>query len=126
MLKPMRILLTTAVAVAVAAAANAQYKPMTPQPTQQPGAVQVAPNNNIQVLTSQTTAAEDELASAKRIPRDEAVKMVKEGKAVWIDVRSKDAYDQAHIPGAISIPLNELNNRLKELPPHKYLITYCA
>ena len=122
MFKAMRNVL---IAVAlIAAAANAQYKaPQAPPPTQ-PGTVQVAPNNSLQITTS--TNADDELSKARRISREEAIKRVKEKKAVWIDVRGKDAYDQSHIPGAISIPLGELANRFTELPPNKLLITYCA
>jgi hypothetical protein len=122
MFKAMRNVL---IAVAlIAAAANAQYRaPQAPPPTQ-PGAVQVAPNNSLQITTS--TNPDDELSKARRINRDEAMKLVKEKKAVWIDVRGKDAYDQSHIPGAISIPLGELANRFTELPPGKFLITYCA
>ena len=71
-------------------------------------------------------ATEPSLESAKRIERDEAIKMVKEGKAVFVDVRPKDQYDIGHIKDSINIPLTELIARVKELPPHKYLITYCA
>jgi rhodanese-like protein len=108
----------------IAATANAQYKNPPSAPPAQPGAVQVAPNNNIQVTTA--TSPDDELSKARRINRSEAIKLVKEKKAVWIDVRGKDAYDQSHIPGAISIPLGELNDNLTKLPPRKFLITYCA
>lgn len=76
--------------------------------------------------TGQLVTAPDSLDSAKRIPRDEARKMVAEHKAVFIDVRPKDQYDIGHIPGAINIPLAELPNHWKDLPVHKYLITYCA
>jgi Rhodanese-like domain len=122
MFKAMRNVL---IAVAlIAAAANAQYKaPQAPPPTQ-PGAVQVAPNNSLQITTG--TNADDDLSKARRINREEAIRLVKEKKAVWIDVRGKDTYDQSHIPGAISIPLSELPNRFTELPPNKFLITYCA
>ena len=72
------------------------------------------------------TAAAQSLDDAKRIPRDEAIKMVKDGKAVWVDVRPKSDYDQGHIKGAINIPLAELQQHFRDLPPHKYLITYCA
>jgi hypothetical protein len=108
----------------IAVAANAQYKNPSPAPAKAPSAVQIAPNNNIQITTS--TNPDDELSTAKRIPRNEAMKLVKEKKAVWVDVRSKDAYDQSHIPGAINIPLGELPNHLTKLPPRKFLITYCA
>jgi len=66
------------------------------------------------------------LESARRITREEAIKLVKEKKAVYVDVRSKEQYDQAHITGAISIPLGDVITRVKELPPGKFIITYCA
>jgi len=66
------------------------------------------------------------LESAKRIKRDEAIRMVKSHKAVFVDVRPKDSYVAEHVKGAISLPLSELMTRLRELPPGKYIITYCA
>jgi predicted sulfurtransferase len=71
-------------------------------------------------------SSEPSLELAKRIPRDEAIKMVKQRKAVFIDVRSRQDYDAGHIAGAMSIPESELPARLKQLPAKKYLITYCA
>jgi rhodanese-related sulfurtransferase len=58
--------------------------------------------------------------------------MVKEGKAVWVDVRAKDQYDQEHIKGSMSYPLGDLETDLdkkvaaSKLPKNKFLITYCA
>lgn len=104
--------------------AAAQYKtPPPPPPGQTPNGVQVTPNPNIQITKG---SVEDPLMSARRINRDEAIKWVKEKKAVFVDVRSKEAYDQAHIPGSISIPEPELISRLKEIPAHRFIITYCA
>lgn len=106
----------TAMVVAVFAAglASAQMK-VTPSATSQ-GPVSLTP----------VDASGASLDSARRISRDEAIKMVKEGKAVYVDVRSKDQYDIGHIKGALSIPLSELMTRLKECPPGKFIITYCA
>jgi len=66
------------------------------------------------------------LESARRISREEAIKLVKEKKAVYVDVRGKDQYDQGHIKGAINIPLGDLVNHLRDLPPKQFIITYCA
>jgi len=66
------------------------------------------------------------LESARRISREEAIKLVKEKKAVYVDVRAKDQYDLGHIKGAINIPLGDLLTRLKDLPPKEFIITYCA
>jgi 3-mercaptopyruvate sulfurtransferase SseA len=63
---------------------------------------------------------------ARRITREEAIKMIKAKKAVFVDVRPKDAYDQSHIKGAINIPLGDILTRVKEIPPKTFIITYCA
>jgi len=117
----MRRMTTVAIASVFAAGlASAQMKvqqPQTPTPTVVPGSpATMAP----------AQVAQPPLESARRINRDEAIKLVKAKKAVFIDVRSKDSWNTEHIAGAISIPLSELNTRLRELPPNKLLITYCA
>lgn len=100
------------------ASAGAQYKPSSPPPP--------APSPAPQAMATMTPAPEPSLESAKRIERDAAIKMVDEKKAVFVDVRPKDAYDAGHIKGAMNIPLGDLIARVKELPAHKEIITYCA
>lgn len=72
------------------------------------------------------TKQADPSMSARRISREEAMKLVKADKAVFVDVRSKQSYDAGHIKGALSIPGSQLATRLKELPYGKMVITYCA
>lgn len=100
-----------------ASVASAQMK--VPQAPPRPGSPVV-------MQPAAQPAAEPPLESARRIPRAEAIKWVKEKRAVFVDVRSKESYDAGHIKGAISIPLSELLGRLRELPPRKFIITYCA
>jgi len=111
-----RIAVIAIASLAIASAACAQFKSSSPAPAPAPAPAPV----------TLTQKAEPSLESAKRIDRPEAIKMVDEGKAVWVDVRPKDQYELGHIKGAINIPLSDLLTRLKDLPPHKYLITYCA
>jgi 3-mercaptopyruvate sulfurtransferase SseA len=99
----------------VAGAASAQMKTST----QPPSPIQISGPK----LQPQP---EPPLESARRVDRDAAMKMVKAGKAVYVDVRSRESYNEGHIPGAISIPLSEVLVRLKDLPPKKEIITYCA
>lgn len=66
------------------------------------------------------------LEKARRIKRAEAVKLVNEKKAIFVDVRSKESYEAGHIKGAISIPESELIPRLKQIPAKRMIITYCA
>lgn len=48
------------------------------------------------------------------------------GQAVLIDVRTKEAYDQSHAVGAVSIPETEIDARISELSRDKLLIFYCT
>jgi rhodanese-related sulfurtransferase len=64
--------------------------------------------------------------TARRIPRDAAIRMVDQRKAVFIDIRSFETYSKGHIKGALSIPRSQLIHRLREVPPGKLIITYCA
>lgn len=115
-----------AVAVAstfVAGLAAAQMKlPANQQPQTSTSPVQILMNKPQQ----QAAAAEPALESARRIPRAEAIKLVRGNKAIFVDVRSKESYVAEHIKGALSLPLSELPARMGELPKNKMIITYCA
>jgi 3-mercaptopyruvate sulfurtransferase SseA len=63
---------------------------------------------------------------ARRITREEAIKLIKAKKAVFVDVRGKDQYDQSHIKGALSIPLGDILIGIRQIPPKTFIITYCA
>ena len=43
-----------------------------------------------------------------------------------LDVRTCNEYKSKHIPGSVHIPLRELAERLKELPPSKPIVIHCA
>lgn len=45
--------------------------------------------------------------------------------AVILDVRTREGYNEGHLPGAIHIPFEELPARAKELPKNKDIICYC-
>ena len=56
---------------------------------------------------------------------EEARSLVQDG-AVLIDVRTPGEFQQHHIPGAINIPLQELERRLSELPnSDEEIVLYC-
>ena len=52
-------------------------------------------------------------------------KLVREDAVTVIDVRPHDEYEAGHITGALSIPVAELNRRLRELPKRREVIAYC-
>jgi rhodanese-related sulfurtransferase/DNA-binding HxlR family transcriptional regulator len=57
--------------------------------------------------------------------RDSLVKLAKKGEVIMLDVRPTTEYAAAHLPFARSIPLDELKNRLAELPAGKTVVAYC-
>jgi phage shock protein E len=42
-----------------------------------------------------------------------------------IDVRSPEEYAKGHVPGAVNIPIGELESRLSELGGQRLLVPYC-
>jgi rhodanese-related sulfurtransferase len=44
---------------------------------------------------------------------------------VVVDVRPVEEYQAAHVAGAVSIPLEELDQRLRELPRNREIVAYC-
>jgi hypothetical protein len=64
--------------------------------------------------------------SVRRISVVETQRALEKGTAIVVDVRPKAQYDQSHIKGSVSVPRNELPNRLSELPKDKLVIFYCA
>ncbi len=59
------------------------------------------------------------------ITRDELRRRQRGGDVVVLDVRPNDEYASGHIPGALSIPLDELDERLGELPRETTVVAYC-
>jgi rhodanese-related sulfurtransferase len=59
------------------------------------------------------------------VDRDELLKLVREETVTVLDVRPIEEYNAAHIPGAISIPLEELKLHLAELPRDQEIVAYC-
>jgi rhodanese-related sulfurtransferase len=44
---------------------------------------------------------------------------------VLLDVRPEIEFQAGHLPGAVSIPLDDLEQRLEELPRGKLIVAYC-
>jgi hypothetical protein len=61
-----------------------------------------------------------------RVELEEARLAVEGGEAIFIDVRSQDAFASGHIPGAVSVPLDEIQNQLSSLNPDQWYIPYCT
>jgi rhodanese-related sulfurtransferase/DNA-binding transcriptional ArsR family regulator len=59
------------------------------------------------------------------VARDELARWAMQGGVVLIDVRPSIEYAHSHLAGALSLPLEELPERLHELPNDKPIVAYC-
>jgi rhodanese-related sulfurtransferase len=59
------------------------------------------------------------------IGRDDLLERLTRGDVVLVDVRPQEEYAAGHIEGARSIPIDELERRLAELPPDAEVVAYC-
>jgi len=67
-------------------------------------------------------------AGVPRVSVEEAKAAFESGAAVMVDVRSKQAYEASHIPGAINIQLGEFETNVSgiALDKNQWIITYCT
>ena len=59
------------------------------------------------------------------VTRTELQRRLEDGSATIIDVRPRDEYEAGHIPGALSMPVDEVQRRIRELPKNRDVIAYC-
>jgi rhodanese-related sulfurtransferase len=50
---------------------------------------------------------------------------IRRGEVILLDVRPVEEYQAAHIPGALSVPLKDLNSRLSKLRRSQQIVAYC-
>lgn len=55
----------------------------------------------------------------------EAAALVEAGEALLLDVREQDEWQAGHAPGAVHIPLGELERRVAELPRERRVVAVC-
>src|SRR5436190_13960535 len=71
-------------------------------------------------------AARDYLGEdVEAVDRDELRKRLRRGDVILVDVRPTEEYEAGHIEGARSIPIDELDDRLAELPADREVVAYC-
>lgn len=59
------------------------------------------------------------------LPLPELKKRMENGEVLLLDVRPKEEYEVAHIPGAVSMPIEELEDQLESLPAKLDVVAYC-
>lgn len=68
------------------------------------------------------TVTQDKLAS---MSREQLIDLARSGTIILIDVRPRAEFEHSHLPYARSMPLDEIEHRMKELPKSKEIVAYC-
>jgi len=64
-------------------------------------------------------------SEAEAVSIKELLRRGRSGDVVVLDTRPAGEYAAGHIPGALSVPVDDLEKRLKELPRRKSYVAYC-
>jgi ArsR family transcriptional regulator len=67
----------------------------------------------------------DERDSMEAVSRQELLERSRAGTVTILDVRPEDEFALAHLPGALNIPLHELEARLNEIDSGQEIVAYC-
>ncbi len=73
-------------------------------------------------LVSTYLSVKDDL---EPVPADELLTRAREGLVTVLDVRPPEEYDAGHLPGAVNIPLADLEKNLKDVPQGREVVAYC-
>jgi rhodanese-related sulfurtransferase len=57
--------------------------------------------------------------------REELIARMRKGDVVLVDVRPPEEFEAGHIQGARSIPIDEFEDRIAELPADREIVAYC-
>jgi rhodanese-related sulfurtransferase/DNA-binding transcriptional ArsR family regulator len=92
-----------------------------------------------EIIRALRTVAEHQLADLERLVREhfgdrsdaepvemrELLKRIRSNKVVVLDTRPASEYAAGHIAGALSVPVDDLQRQLRQLPRHREYVAYC-
>ncbi len=79
------------------------------------------------VLVMAATMTAQAWAAGKDISSRDAKTMLDANKNIFLlDVRTPQEYSQGKLAGSILIPINEVEQRIREVPKNKPVVVYCA
>ena len=59
------------------------------------------------------------------VNREELLRRVRKGEVTVLDVRPAEEFRAGHLPRALSVPLEDLEARMKDLPKDREIVAYC-
>jgi|SRR5947209_3600290 len=107
----------TLLAIVLLAACNSKDKAGTG------GASGVVSGGNVATTSPTPNVPSD---NVRRVTLVELRDALDKGTTIVVDTRDPASYKSSHIKGSINIPLNDVANRIKELPRDKMIVAYCS
>ncbi len=65
------------------------------------------------------------LDDIQTLTMDEVIEKLNQDEITFIDVRPADEYEAGHIPGAVSVPMDDLEQFMAKMPQGVEIIAYC-
>ncbi len=59
------------------------------------------------------------------VNREELLRRVRKGEVTVLDVRPAEEFRAGHLPRALSVPMEDLDARMKDLPKDREIVAYC-
>jgi rhodanese-related sulfurtransferase/DNA-binding transcriptional ArsR family regulator len=59
------------------------------------------------------------------VNHEELLRRVRKGEVTVLDVRPAEEFRAGHLPRALSVPLEDLEGRMKDLPKDREIVAYC-
>ncbi|MDP2779940.1 metalloregulator ArsR/SmtB family transcription factor [Devosia sp.] len=88
-------------------------------------AIQRVAENNLAEVDKIVRGYFEQRDNLEPITREELSGRLREGMVTVLDVRPADEYALGHVPGALNVPLGELDARLSTLDPDEDIVAYC-
>ncbi|HSN39589.1 MAG TPA: metalloregulator ArsR/SmtB family transcription factor [Burkholderiales bacterium] len=88
-------------------------------------ALQEVAQHNIAQVTQLVNTYLTSKDSLEPVSVNELMDRMRDGLATVVDVRPQEEYAAGHLPGAINVPLSEMEKHLSKLPPDQEIVAYC-
>jgi rhodanese-related sulfurtransferase/biotin operon repressor len=88
-------------------------------------AIQRVAENNLAEVGKIVRGYFEQRDSLEPVTREELSGRLRDGMVTVLDVRPADEFALGHVPGALNVPLSELDARLATLDPEKDIVAYC-
>jgi rhodanese-related sulfurtransferase/DNA-binding transcriptional ArsR family regulator len=88
-------------------------------------ALQVLAETNLAEVDQVVRGYFRERDSLEPVSREELQARMKDGLVTVLDVRPADEFALGHVPGAVNLPLAELDARLASIKPSQDVVAYC-